>query len=181
MTPPDEFYKAVTASMEYLDTKLPHGSNVVIIGLVDGRVLWNTMHDQIHPIGVKYADLYDYLGCQGSNPCNGWLTSNATMRNVTTAWAESLNAQYTKVSAPSTCASGRPPSPAAALVAPAWTAREPALVLTLRLVLLAHVLDTQLVATQKYEHFNMYFNNPDWELFIQRYVNAGGIAKELIE
>lgn len=99
MTPPDEFYKAVTASMEYLDTKLPHGSNVVIIGLVDGRVLWNTMHDQIHPIGVKYADLYDYLGCMGSNPCNGWLTSNATMRNVTTAWAESLNAQYTKVRA----------------------------------------------------------------------------------
>lgn len=39
----------------------------------------------------------------------------------------------------------------------------------------------QLVATEKYEHFNMYFNNPDWELFIQRYVNAGGIAKELIE
>ena len=59
--------------------------------------LWDIMHDQIHPIGVKYADLYDYLGCMGKNPCHGWLTSNATLRNITTEWANSLNDQYTKV------------------------------------------------------------------------------------
>ena len=134
MTPPAEFYSAVVASLDYLDTKLPAGSSVVIIGLVDGRILWDIMHDQIHPIGVKYADLYDYLGCMGKNPCHGWLTSNATLRNITTEWANSLNDQYTKI-----------------------------------------------VATKTYKNFKMYFNNPDWRGFINKYVQAGGIAKELIE
>ena len=39
MTPPAEFYSAVVASLDYLDTKLPAGSSVVIIGLVDGRIV----------------------------------------------------------------------------------------------------------------------------------------------
>ncbi len=41
---PTEFYNAVTASLQYLDTQLPAGSFVLFIGLVDGRVLWNTMN-----------------------------------------------------------------------------------------------------------------------------------------
>lgn len=41
---PAEFQANVMASLNYLDTVLPAGSLVLAIGLVDGRVLWNTMH-----------------------------------------------------------------------------------------------------------------------------------------
>lgn len=46
MTPPKEFYEAVTDSLQYLDTKLPSGSTVLIVALVDGRILWNIMHSK---------------------------------------------------------------------------------------------------------------------------------------
>lgn len=97
MTPPDEFYSNVRASLGYLDTVLPAGSSVIFIPLVDGRILWDTLHNDTHPLGIPYADMYDYLDCFNTNPCAGWLTSNATMRNVTTAWAQSLNAEYSKI------------------------------------------------------------------------------------
>ena len=41
--------------------------------------------------GASYDGVYDFLTCNQVNPCNGWLTANATFRNETTAWAESLN------------------------------------------------------------------------------------------
>ena len=41
---PAQFEAAVIASLAYLDTVLPPKSLVLLIGLVDGRVLWNTMH-----------------------------------------------------------------------------------------------------------------------------------------
>ncbi len=41
---PAEFQAAVTSSLQYLDTVLPAGSFVLFIGLVDGRVLWDTMN-----------------------------------------------------------------------------------------------------------------------------------------
>ena len=44
------------ASLAYLDTVLPAGSHVAFLGLVDGRVLFNTTHDQIHPLGVPYPN-----------------------------------------------------------------------------------------------------------------------------
>lgn len=44
-----EFYSNVMATLTYLDTVLPAGSHVAFLGLVDGRVLWDTTHTQIHP------------------------------------------------------------------------------------------------------------------------------------
>mmetsp|Transcript_4922 Transcript_4922/g.8028 ORF Transcript_4922/g.8028 Transcript_4922/m.8028 type:complete len:160 (-) Transcript_4922:213-692(-) len=66
-------------------------------GLVDGRVLWDTMHAQTHPLGPKYHEVYDFLACEGISPCNGWLNSNETLRNITSEWAFSLNKQYQEI------------------------------------------------------------------------------------
>jgi len=97
MTTPAEFHTNVIASLEYLDTVLPSGSTVIIIPLVDGRVLWDIMHEQIHPLGVPYPDVYGFLNCYTTNPCSGWLNSNATLRNATTARAQELNAVYSTI------------------------------------------------------------------------------------
>jgi len=102
MTTPQQFYSAVTASLQYLDTVVPAGSNVLFIGLVDGRVLWDTMNDKIHPVGIPYPDLYSWLSCSGSNPCWGWLNANETWRNITTQRAEQLNAVYANITATQT-------------------------------------------------------------------------------
>jgi hypothetical protein len=40
---PADFQAGVTQTLQYLDTVLPAGSFVLFIGLVDGRVLWDTM------------------------------------------------------------------------------------------------------------------------------------------
>eukprot|EP01013_Petalomonas_cantuscygni_P016229 TRINITY_DN33196_c0_g1_i1.p1 TRINITY_DN33196_c0_g1~~TRINITY_DN33196_c0_g1_i1.p1 ORF type:complete len:571 (+),score=135.24 TRINITY_DN33196_c0_g1_i1:136-1848(+) len=102
MTKPDDFDKSVTEALHLLDGTLAKGSSVLITGLVDGRFLYNTMHDQIHPLGstfgnARYSDVYDFLNCLQVSPCRGWLNTNETMRNLTTAHAESLNAVYPKV------------------------------------------------------------------------------------
>ena len=99
MTPPDVFEKNVRAQLDALDAKLPAGSAVVAVGLVDGRVLWNTMHARQHPVGASYEEVYGYLNCNTCNPCHGWLNKNETLRNATTAWAHTLNAVYTKLEA----------------------------------------------------------------------------------
>jgi acyloxyacyl hydrolase len=94
MTPPATFRKNVFEQMKMLNGKLPSGSYVLLVGLVDGRVLWNHLHNHTHPLGSKYEDVYGLLNCAGCNPCHGWLNKNETLRNATTAWAQSLNAQY---------------------------------------------------------------------------------------
>ena len=68
MTKPQQFHDAVLASMQYLDTKLPPGSHVLLTGLANGSYLYGLLHDRIHPIGrlrndVTYADFYTYLSC----------------------------------------------------------------------------------------------------------------------
>lgn len=47
--------------MKYLNNQLAAGSAVVFVPLVDGRVLYDTLHDHTHPVGVTYAQLY--VGC----------------------------------------------------------------------------------------------------------------------
>ena len=76
MTTVPEFKTAVLKGMEYLDTILPAGSHVAFMPLVDGRVLWDNMHDRVHPLGVHYPAVYEFLSCTGSNPCWGWLNTN---------------------------------------------------------------------------------------------------------
>lgn len=98
MTKPEEYRASVIAALEEADKFLPAGSQVVLIPLVDGRILYDTMHDRIHPIGetnkdVTYADLYNYLNCLEVSPCWGWMNGNETVRNTTWEVASSLNAQ----------------------------------------------------------------------------------------
>jgi len=64
-------------------------------------VLYDATHTHVHPIGVPYPDLYDALSCNGCNPCWGWLNSNETWRNFTSARAANLTAVYDEVIAES--------------------------------------------------------------------------------
>jgi acyloxyacyl hydrolase len=50
----------------------------------------------MHPFGsvgvpLTYAEMYDYLSCLEISPCNGWLTSNGTLRDLTTQRAVDLS------------------------------------------------------------------------------------------
>ena len=95
MTTPSEFYQNNLKSFEYLDANLPYGSRILSMGLANGSILYEAMHDRIHPIGwlnqdVTYTDLYDYLNCLQVSPCYGWMNSNATMRELTTQRAMEL-------------------------------------------------------------------------------------------
>lgn len=97
MTTPTEFYQNNLKTFRYVDSKVAPGSVLLATGLVDGRILYNTLHNRTHPIGslrhdVTYADMYDYLNCLDISPCFGWLNSNETWRDITTERAFELNA-----------------------------------------------------------------------------------------
>ena len=56
--------------------RLPTGSHVILMGLADGRVLYESLHARIHPVGqlrgdVTYADVYSphfaHI-CSGTRP-----------------------------------------------------------------------------------------------------------------
>ncbi len=49
MTTPKKFHSNVLDALDYFDEILPAGSHVLFIGLVDGRILWNALHDKPHP------------------------------------------------------------------------------------------------------------------------------------
>ena len=97
MTTPEQFRNRTLNALAALDRKLPNGSFVLLVGLVDGRPLYDTLHGKTHPIGTSYPDVYKYLTCNGANPCNGWLSTNATLRNLTTAWAQRLSAEHKRI------------------------------------------------------------------------------------
>ena len=46
MTTPSEFNTSLLSMLDALDAKLPPKSHVAIVGLVDGRILWDTMHGE---------------------------------------------------------------------------------------------------------------------------------------
>jgi len=97
MTTPKDFEANVLASLAYLEQNLAPNSYVVFSSLVDGRILYDAMHDKIHPVGIPYPDLYDYMNCIEVNPCWGWLNTNETVRNLTSARAAELTAVYSKI------------------------------------------------------------------------------------
>lgn len=94
MTTPEDFQTNVLESLEYLNSTLPAGSNVLMVGLAQGEVLWNAMYNRTHPIGCTYEALYDYLNCLQISPCWGWMNSNATVRALTSLRARELSAVY---------------------------------------------------------------------------------------
>jgi acyloxyacyl hydrolase len=93
MTKPEDFYNSVVASLEYLDTVLPMGSHVMLVGLAHGSVLYDTMHNRTHPVGTQYENLYDWLNCLEMSPCLVWMNNNETIRNIGDTRAAELNAQ----------------------------------------------------------------------------------------
>ncbi len=93
-TTPDEFLANVLKSLDVLNATLPAGSHVAFLGLADGRVLYNATHTHTHPIGVPFPSVYDFLTCSNANPCFGWLNSNATWRDRTSARAAALSSVY---------------------------------------------------------------------------------------
>jgi acyloxyacyl hydrolase len=97
MTTVADFKASVISALVVLNASLPAGSHVAFLGLADGRVLYDTTHTHIHPLGVPYPDLYDALSCNGCNPCWGWLNSDETWRNFTSARAANLTAVYDEI------------------------------------------------------------------------------------
>ncbi|NWH16329.1 AOAH hydrolase, partial [Grus americana] len=96
MTTPKEMLSNVMQALRYLDSRLPNGSHVILTGLVDGRFLWDNLHDRYHPLGqlnkdVTYSQLYSFLDCLQVSPCSGWLTPNETLRNLTSERALQLS------------------------------------------------------------------------------------------
>ena len=39
---------------------------------------------------MRYTDLYDWFNCMEIGPCHGWMTSNSTLRKITTKHANGL-------------------------------------------------------------------------------------------
>ncbi len=96
MTTPQEMHDNALSTLQFLDSRLPSGSHVFMMGLADGRVLYENLQNRTHPIGmlhndVTYADVYDYLNCLSISPCRGWMNSNATLRDLTTQHAVLLS------------------------------------------------------------------------------------------
>ncbi|KAF1438318.1 Acyloxyacyl hydrolase, partial [Spheniscus demersus] len=96
MTTPKEMLSNVVQALRYLDSRLPNGSHVILTGLVDGRFLWDNLHDRYHPLGqlnrdITYSQLYSFLDCLQVSPCSGWLTPNETLRNLTSERASQLS------------------------------------------------------------------------------------------
>ena len=81
----------------YTDTILPSNSSVILTGHAVGTALYEMLENRFHPLGeyrqdLKYPQFYDYMECLEISPCNGWLSSNETLRNVTDEHAQKLSA-----------------------------------------------------------------------------------------
>lgn len=50
-------------SIQVLDKKLPPESDVLLVGLVDGRAMWDNLNFRQHPLGATYEEVYNCLSC----------------------------------------------------------------------------------------------------------------------
>eukprot|EP01095_Lingulamoeba_sp_RSL-Kostka_P008463 TRINITY_DN2841_c0_g1_i1.p1 TRINITY_DN2841_c0_g1~~TRINITY_DN2841_c0_g1_i1.p1 ORF type:complete len:560 (+),score=199.81 TRINITY_DN2841_c0_g1_i1:33-1712(+) len=91
MTEPSVFQQQFQTGVQNLDKRVVNGTKLITLGLVDGRVLWNTMSNLTHPLGCTYAEFYEFLTCTGNNPCNTWLSPNETQRNLASQRAADLS------------------------------------------------------------------------------------------
>lgn len=95
LTTPEEFRKNVENTLQNLETILPVGSHVILVGLVNGSFIYETMYRKVHPIGklhnnVLYDDVYEWFNCMRIGPCFGWMNKNETIRHATTQRAVEL-------------------------------------------------------------------------------------------
>lgn len=52
---------------------------MIVVGVIDGRVLYDTLADKMHPLGATYTQVYDFLNCIGISPCWGWSETSTQM------------------------------------------------------------------------------------------------------
>lgn len=97
MTKPAQFKQNILKLLNYLDTVVPKGSHLFILGLGDGGVLYDNLHDSIHPLNVTYQTVYEFLNCLKISPCWSWLNSNQTVRNLTSERARNLSKVYEEI------------------------------------------------------------------------------------
>ncbi|XP_062971179.1 acyloxyacyl hydrolase isoform X2 [Cynocephalus volans] len=102
MTTPEKLYSNVMQTLKHLNSHLPNGSHVIFYGLPDGTFLWDHLHSRYHPLGqlnrdVTYAQLYSFLSCLQVSPCHGWMSSNKTLRTLTSERAEQLSNTLKKI------------------------------------------------------------------------------------
>ena len=71
--------------------KLPKGSHIIVLGVADGRVLYDTLSNKIHPIGIDYNTFYNFLNCNKKSPCHGWMNTDSDIRDATSKRAIELN------------------------------------------------------------------------------------------
>jgi len=96
-TQPAEFKQNILTILEGWNSTLPKGSHVMFIGLAQGGILYETLHNRKHPIGATYNQVYDYLNCLEISPCWTWMNSNATVRAMGDKWAATLSAIYQEI------------------------------------------------------------------------------------
>jgi acyloxyacyl hydrolase len=97
MTTPTEFKKNILKSLYYLDTVLPKGSHIIFIGLANGLILWDSLHNRTHPIGATYEEVYNFLNCLQISPCWVWMNSNKTIREAGQKRANELSLIYPQI------------------------------------------------------------------------------------
>lgn len=96
MTTTKQFYKNIVQVIQTLEKTLPANSHIVLIGLVNGTFIYDTLAERLHPLGeyhgnVKYKDVFNWFECMKISPCNGWLSDNKTIRDETTKRAVELS------------------------------------------------------------------------------------------
>jgi len=97
MTKPEDFKKNIIKILDYLDTVVPAGSHLVVLGLVNGSLIFEGVKGKTHPIGVSYEHFYDFFSCTQASFCWGWLNTDASVREKTTELAMGLNAVYAEI------------------------------------------------------------------------------------
>lgn len=91
MTRPSVFREKILEIWNYIDSVIPAGSHMIIWGVADGRILYETLKDSLEPIGISYPAFYNYLNCLSVSPCWGYMNTDAETRDLTADWAASLN------------------------------------------------------------------------------------------
>jgi hypothetical protein len=71
MTPPEEFKERVLDALAYLNGTLPGGSHVVMVGLLDGQMMWNT--SSYNRIFIRTRDRPSH---HRHTPCTGQMMWN---------------------------------------------------------------------------------------------------------
>ncbi|XP_044102308.1 acyloxyacyl hydrolase [Neovison vison] len=104
MTTPEKLYSSMMQTLKYLNSHLPNGSHVILYGLPDGTFLWDNLHNRYYPLGqlnkdVTYAHFYSFLNCLQVSPCHSWMSSNKTLRTLTSERAKQLSDTLKKIAA----------------------------------------------------------------------------------